>query len=47
MRFNDGRCDRQGRLRAGTMVMAMAQGLAVAHSTAYEGHGELRTSCPA
>lgn len=24
MRFNDGRCDRQGRLRAGTMVMDMA-----------------------
>lgn len=25
MRFNDGRCDRQGRLRAGTMVMDMAR----------------------
>jgi sugar lactone lactonase YvrE len=24
MRFNDGRCDRQGRLRAGTMVMDMS-----------------------
>jgi sugar lactone lactonase YvrE len=26
MRFNDGRCDRQGRFRAGTMVMDMAAG---------------------
>jgi len=28
MRFNDGRCDRQGRFRAGTMLMDMAAGLA-------------------
>lgn len=28
MRFNDGRCDRQGRLRAGTMVMDMSLGAA-------------------
>lgn len=28
MRFNDGRCDRQGRFRAGTMVMDMAAGVA-------------------
>lgn len=28
MRFNDGRCDRQGRFRAGTMVQDMAAGLA-------------------
>jgi sugar lactone lactonase YvrE len=26
MRFNDGRCDRQGRFRAGTMLMDMAAG---------------------
>ncbi len=26
MRFNDGRCDRQGRLRAGTMLLDMAAG---------------------
>lgn len=29
MRFNDGRCDRQGRLRAGTMLMDMAAAQAV------------------
>lgn len=29
MRFNDGRCDRQGRFRAGTMVQDMAAGLAL------------------
>ena len=29
MRFNDGRCDRQGRFRAGTMFMDMAQSLPV------------------
>jgi sugar lactone lactonase YvrE len=28
MRFNDGRCDRQGRLRAGTMLMDMGAGRA-------------------
>jgi sugar lactone lactonase YvrE len=33
MRFNDGRCDRQGRLRAGTMVMDM--GLARADGVLY------------
>jgi sugar lactone lactonase YvrE len=33
MRFNDGRCDRQGRLRAGTMVMDM--GLAKADGVLY------------
>jgi len=39
MRFNDGRCDRQGRLRAGTMVMDM--GLAAADGRVYalEAHG--------
>ena len=42
MRFNDGRCDRQGRFRAGTMVMAMAQGLADGVLYGYEGQGELR-----
>jgi sugar lactone lactonase YvrE len=41
MRFNDGRCDRQGRLRAGTMVMDM--GLAQPSGVLYalDGH-ELR-----
>lgn len=33
MRFNDGRCDRQGRLRAGTMVMDMS--LAAAAGSLY------------
>jgi sugar lactone lactonase YvrE len=36
MRFNDGRCDRQGRLRAGTMVMDMSAGLALGALYGYE-----------
>ena len=41
MRFNDGRCDRQGRLRAGTMVMDMARGSAAGVVYALEGDGML------
>lgn len=41
MRFNDGRCDRQGRFRAGTMLMDMAQGQPVGALYGYEGQGEL------
>eukprot|EP01035_Chromulina_nebulosa_P012495 gene12495-16658_t len=37
MRFNDGRCDRQGRLRAGTMVMDMSLGSATGSVYALEG----------
>jgi len=43
MRFNDGRCDRQGRLRAGTMLMDMAQGQAVGVLYGLEADGSLRT----
>jgi len=42
MRFNDGRCDRQGRLRAGTMLMDMAAALAVGVLYGYERSGELK-----
>lgn len=42
MRFNDGRCDRQGRLRAGTMSLDMAAGLAVGSLYAFDGPGLLR-----
>lgn len=38
MRFNDGRCDRQGRLRAGTMVSDMS--LAAAAGTVYAWDGD-------
>ncbi|WP_332751277.1 SMP-30/gluconolactonase/LRE family protein [Hydrogenophaga sp.] len=41
MRFNDGRCDRQGRLRAGTMVMDMSLAAAAGSLYALEG-GQLR-----
>ncbi|WP_298924731.1 SMP-30/gluconolactonase/LRE family protein [uncultured Ramlibacter sp.] len=43
MRFNDGRCDRQGRLRAGTMLMDMAQGQAVGALYGLQPNGELQT----
>ena len=43
MRFNDGRCDRQGRLRAGTMLMDMAPALAVGVLYGWEGDGELES----
>lgn len=39
MRFNDGRCDRQGRWRAGTMLMDMAAGRAVGSVYALIGTG--------
>jgi sugar lactone lactonase YvrE len=43
MRFNDGRCDRQGRLRAGTMVMDMALAQPAGALYALEADGALRT----
>jgi sugar lactone lactonase YvrE len=42
MRFNDGRCDRQGRLRAGTMVMDMSLASRAGSLYALDG-GQLRT----
>ena len=42
MRFNDGRCDRQGRLRAGTMLMDMGAAQPVGVLLALEDHGALR-----
>jgi sugar lactone lactonase YvrE len=42
MRFNDGRCDRQGRFRAGTMFMDMAAEQAVGTVYALEPGGVLR-----
>jgi sugar lactone lactonase YvrE len=38
MRFNDGRCDRQGRFWAGTMFMDMAQASVVGSMYRYGGH---------
>ncbi|MGE0096951.1 MAG: SMP-30/gluconolactonase/LRE family protein [Hydrogenophaga sp.] len=38
MRFNDGRCDRQGRLRAGTMVADMSMAAPVGSVYAFENH---------
>jgi sugar lactone lactonase YvrE len=40
MRFNDGRCDRQGRFRAGTMMLDMAHALDVGAVYACDGEGE-------
>ncbi|MES2912838.1 MAG: SMP-30/gluconolactonase/LRE family protein [Pseudomonadota bacterium] len=37
MRFNDGRCDRQGRFLAGTMLMDMSAGAKVGHVYRYDG----------
>jgi sugar lactone lactonase YvrE len=42
MRFNDGRCDRQGRLRAGTMLMDMGAAQAVGSLYALDASGALR-----
>ncbi|SDM58442.1 SMP-30/gluconolactonase/LRE family protein [Polaromonas sp. JS666] len=39
MRFNDGRCDRQGRFLAGTMQMNMAAGARVGSVYSYQGDG--------
>jgi len=39
MRFNDGRCDRQGRFLAGTMQMNMAAGARVGSIYSYQGSG--------
>lgn len=41
MRFNDGRCDRQGRFWAGTMVMDMAANQAAGALYRYDAHGGL------
>jgi sugar lactone lactonase YvrE len=41
MRFNDGRCDRQGRFWAGTMLMDMAAGATVGSVYRYDLHGKL------
>ncbi|MDQ3059668.1 MAG: SMP-30/gluconolactonase/LRE family protein [Pseudomonadota bacterium] len=41
MRFNDGRCDRQGRFLAGTMLMDMAAGASVGGLYRYQGGSEL------
>lgn len=41
MRFNDGRCDRQGRFLAGTMLMNMAAAAPVGHVYRYDGMGQL------
>jgi sugar lactone lactonase YvrE len=42
MRFNDGRCDRQGRFVAGTMLMDMGAGRAVGHVYGYRGTASLK-----
>lgn len=42
MRFNDGRCDRQGRLRASTMLMDMAAGQAVGTLYGLQPQGRLQ-----
>ncbi|MEE1920965.1 SMP-30/gluconolactonase/LRE family protein [Pseudomonas sp. 148P] len=41
MRFNDGRCDRQGRFWAGTMVMDMQQGVPAGALYRHDGEGRL------
>ncbi|MEN5111639.1 SMP-30/gluconolactonase/LRE family protein [Pseudomonas sp. TWI672] len=41
MRFNDGRCDRQGRFWAGTMLMDMQQGATVGALYRHDGEGQL------
>lgn len=42
MRFNDGRCDRQGRFLAGTMLMNMAAGARVGCIYSYKKDSELK-----
>jgi sugar lactone lactonase YvrE len=46
MRFNDGRCDRQGRLRASTMLMDMAAGQAVGTLYGLDAGPSLRALVP-
>ncbi|HYQ49345.1 MAG TPA: SMP-30/gluconolactonase/LRE family protein [Pseudomonas sp.] len=41
MRFNDGRCDRQGRFWAGSMLMDMSQGAHVGALYRHDGEGQL------
>ena len=43
MRFNDGRCDRQGRFLAGTMLMNMGAAQAVGHIYRYDPQGSLQS----
>lgn len=43
MRFNDGRCDRQGRFLASTMLMDMGAARAVGHVYRLEKNGELHS----
>jgi sugar lactone lactonase YvrE len=43
MRFNDGRCDRQGRFLAGTMLMNMADSRQEGCVVSYENNSELKT----
>ena len=43
MRFNDGRCDRQGRFLAGTMVMNMALAASAGCIYSYQKHSGLHT----
>ena len=45
MRFNDGRCDRQGRFLAGTMFLNMAEGQAVGAVSSFDGTGVRRVLC--
>ena len=42
MRFNDGRCDRQGRFLAGTMFQDMAEAKAVGAVSSFDGAGRQR-----
>lgn len=42
MRFNDGRCDRQGRFLAGTMFLNMVEALAVGEVSSFNGRGDQR-----
>ncbi|MGH8833072.1 MAG: SMP-30/gluconolactonase/LRE family protein [Polaromonas sp.] len=42
MRFNDGRCDRQGRFLAGTMLMNMAAGASVGCVYSYQKDSDLK-----
>ena len=44
MRFNDGRCDRQGRFLAGTMLMNMAAGARVGGVYSYQSNSDSTTA---
>ena len=47
MRFNDGRCDRQGRFLAGTMLMNMAAGASVGRMYSYKNNSKNAANTPA